>query len=75
MYRNCKVKKCCIDRQFSTCAECNEFANLRECRNLHNLISRIFGFIFRTNRIGNLNRIRELGIDQFTKEVTAEGDG
>lgn len=74
MMRNCKVKTCCIDHQLSTCAECGEFANLKQCRKLHNLISKIFGFIFRTNRIGNLNRIREVGLDQFTKEVTTGAD-
>lgn len=74
MYRNCKVKKCCIDRQYTTCAECNEFVNLKECGKLYNLISRFFGFVFRTNRIGNLNRVREVGIDQFQREVLAESD-
>ena len=74
MMRNCKVKKCCLDRQLSTCAECDEFVNLRECRKLHNWISRIFGFIFRTNRIGNLYRIRDVGADRFREETTARSD-
>lgn len=74
MYRGCKVKKCCLDRQLGTCAECDEFVNLRDCRKLHNWVSRIFAFIFRTNRIGNLYRIREVGVDEFRQEVTAASD-
>jgi hypothetical protein len=69
MIKNCKIKQCCIGRQYSTCAGCEEFANLKECRKLHNLISRLFSFVFRTDRIGNLNRIRQVGRDQFEKEA------
>ena len=72
MMRNCRVKKCCIGHEYGTCADCDEFANLRECRKLHNLISKIFGFVFRTDRIGNLNRIRVVGVDEFAKEMVAE---
>jgi len=55
----CKVKPCAIERGYSTCAECSDFADLRDCKKLNNFISKIFAFIFRSDRIGNLYRIRE----------------
>lgn len=70
MYKNCKVKQCAVTREYSTCADCEEFENLKECKKLHNWVSRLFGFIFRTNRIANLNHIREAGLDKFNEEIS-----
>ena len=69
MHSRCKVKRCCLDRQYATCAQCDDFANLKQCGKLHNLISIVFGFIFRSNRIGNLGRIREIGVEKFADEA------
>ena len=68
MNRNCKIKKCNIENNYVTCADCKEFDDLKKCRKLNNVISKVFSFIFRTNRIRNLNSIREVGIDQFKAE-------
>lgn len=65
MFKNCPVKKCVSDNSFKTCAQCGAYSNLKQCRKLHNPISRIFGFIFRTNRIGNLEQIRADGFEKF----------
>lgn len=61
MNLHCKVKPCVKERNFCSCAECGDFENLRECKKLNNFISKIFGFVFRSDRIGNLERIRESG--------------
>ena len=71
MSLNCKVKPCAQERNYNSCADCVDFENLKECKKLHNFVSRIFGFIFRTNRIANLNRIREIGMDRFKEEKQA----
>ena len=65
MNRGCKVKPCVQERNYTCCAECGDFANLKDCKKLNNFISKIFALIFRSDRIGNLNRIRESGIDEF----------
>ncbi|MCK5173858.1 MAG: DUF3795 domain-containing protein [Planctomycetes bacterium] len=68
MNKGCKVKPCAQERNCSTCGDCGGFENLKECDKLNNFISKIFAFIFRSDRIGNLNRIREIGIDRFKEE-------
>ena len=73
MNRNCKMKACAMERKYITCADCTEFDNLKECKKLNNLVSKFFGFIFHTDRIGNLNRIREVGLDAFKEEKRIEG--
>ena len=67
-FKNCSVRKCAISRNYNTCAECSDFENLGQCKKLNNIISKIFGFIFGTNRIGNLNRIKEVGLGKFTED-------
>ena len=69
MFAGCPVKACCLEREIATCAECVDFENLKQCRKLNNLIAKIFGLIFRSNRIGNLERIRQLGVEQFAREM------
>ena len=68
MALNCKVKPCANEHCYSTCAECAQFDDLKNCKKLNNVISKIFALIFRSDRIGNLYKIRELGLDQFKAE-------
>lgn len=65
MFRNCPVRKCAMDANFDTCAQCGEFKELRCCRKLNNFVSKLMGFMFRTDRMGNLERIREIGLEKF----------
>ena len=67
------MKACAIEHKYTTCADCAEFSDLKDCRKLNNLIANFFGFIFRTDRIGNLNRIRKSGIEVFIEEKRREG--
>ena len=75
MHRNCKVKPCAMERGLTTCADCTDFENFKDCRKLNNFISKIFALIFRSHRIGNLNRIREIGLDKFKEELKISKKG
>ncbi|MFC1734521.1 DUF3795 domain-containing protein [Candidatus Hydrogenedentota bacterium] len=68
MFPKCPVRKCAMEHNFTTCADCDDFGDLKKCKKLHNMISIIVGFLFRTNRIGNLDRIREIGLEKFVEE-------
>ena len=65
MFRNCPIKKCNLDHQRTTCADCTEVQELADCGKLNNLISKFFAMVFHTNRIENLNTIRKVGLEQF----------
>jgi len=69
MYKNCPVKQCCIEKQYTTCAECTQYVDLRKCKKLNNYVAKIIGFIFRTNKIKNLERIREIGLENFRERI------
>jgi hypothetical protein len=65
MFRNCPVKKCVIERSYVTCADCTEYTDLKLCKKLNSFVSKIFGWIFKSDRIGNCNKIRANGMEEF----------
>lgn len=67
MHSRCLVKRCAVERKIASCAECNEFADLHDCRKLNNFVSKLFGLVFRSDRIGNLERIRRGGLVEFQR--------
>lgn len=65
MNAGCKVKPCAKDRGYETCAQCCDFDDLKDCKKLNNFISKIFAMVFRSDRLGNLNKIKEVGLEKF----------
>jgi iron complex transport system substrate-binding protein len=69
----CKVRTCCIDQAWASCAECDKHGDVRQCRWYNNLIARLFGFIFRSDRRACVLRIKEIGLEPFAKEMAEKG--
>ncbi|MBN2042113.1 MAG: DUF3795 domain-containing protein [Spirochaetes bacterium] len=59
----CKLRACCIDNGYKSCAECVEFPDVDDCKKFNNIISKIFAFIFKSNRKACIDQIRNKGID------------
>ena len=70
MFKGCPIKKCTLEKKLETCAECKDFSDLKNCSKLNNFISRIIGMLTKSDRIGKLNRIREIGLEKFKAENT-----
>lgn len=64
-YDSCKIRKCAKDRGYFTCAECGEFL---ECKKLDNFISKIFSFLFKSDRVGNLKEIKGIGVEKWSTQ-------
>jgi len=58
----CKVRACCIANEHASCADCKEFENPNDCKMFNNVISKVFGFIFRSDRAACIRQIREVGL-------------
>jgi len=67
----CKVRSCCIGSSFATCADCPTYADPRQCRSYNTLVSRLFGFIFRSDRAACIDRIDQVGREAFAREMAA----
>ena len=67
----CKVRACCSGSGYTTCAGCTTHADPRQCARYNNLISRLFGLIFRSNRAACIDRLRAIGTKVFAAEMAA----
>ncbi len=69
----CKVRTCCIASKYATCADCTTHVDPRQCPGFNNLVSRLFGLIFRSNRAACIDRIDRIGREAFAREMAATG--
>jgi hypothetical protein len=65
----CKVRTCCGDNQYASCASCKEFQEPLDCLMYNNWIAKLFGFIFRSNRAACVRQIRLLGIEGHAADM------
>ena len=79
----CKIRKCCMEKGFHTCAECERLRvgerssgmmDVKDCRLHNNLIGKFFAFVFRSNRPACIRYIRENGEQAFAEEMTKRGE-
>lgn len=69
----CKVRKCCIKNNYTSCADCKEFDDFLQCKEFNSFMAKIFAFIFRSNRGACIRRIKEIGVEQFAAEMAEKG--
>lgn len=65
----CKVRSCCIEKHIKSCAECTEFQDPGACAKYNNFMSRLFGFVFRSDRAACIAQIKRLGLDGHAKAM------
>jgi len=67
----CKVRSCCQEHHFSSCADCQQHPEPLDCRMYNNFIARLFGWIFRSNRAACIRQIREVGVAGHAEKMAA----
>jgi hypothetical protein len=68
----CKVRSCCMENKFASCADCKEFPDPRACKKFNSFISRLFGFILRSDRSACIEQIRRLGVQGHADAMSRE---
>lgn len=58
----CKVRSCCMERAYASCAQCTDYADPRQCKRYDNFMSKLFGFVLRSDRAACIDQIRVLGV-------------
>jgi hypothetical protein len=69
----CKIRACCAEHEFASCANCAECSDPNECGNFNGLVARFFALLFRSDRAACIRQIRELGIDGHAEEMARTG--
>ncbi|MBN1622516.1 MAG: DUF3795 domain-containing protein [Endomicrobiales bacterium] len=68
----CKIRLCCIDNHYKSCADCREFPVVKDCKKFNNFISKIFGLVFRSDRAACIKQIRDIGISGHADNMTQQ---
>ena len=66
-YKACKVRPCCIEKGISSCADCDEYTSVKDCKIYNPLMIRFGQFITRTNRRKGIEMIKGKGESGFVK--------
>lgn len=69
----CKVRTCCTQHQFKSCAECAEFPDPRACLKFNNMISKLFGLVFNSDRAACIAQIKRLGLEGHAAAMAKSG--
>jgi hypothetical protein len=64
-YKECKVRPCCIENGYSSCADCKRYSSVRDCRDYNPVMIRFGQFITRTNRRMGIELLKEKGQREF----------
>ena len=65
----CKIRTCCIENSYTSCAGCDQFDDVADCQKFNNFMAKLFGFIFRSDRKACIYRIKAIGIEQYAEEM------
>lgn len=66
----CKVRTCNMEHNYSSCADCNEYPNVMDCKKFNNPVSKIFALVFNSDRNASLNLIKEKGNEGYATYMT-----
>ena len=64
----CKIRQCCIEKGFHSCADCT--MNVKDCKIHNNVIGKIFAFLFNSDRAACIHYIQINGYKAFAEEMT-----
>ena len=67
----CKVRSCCMEHKYKSCADCADFKEIMDCPKYNNIMAKLFGLIFRSNRSACIALIKEVGYEGYAKEMAA----
>ncbi|QGY46040.1 hypothetical protein GM418_20925 [Maribellus comscasis] len=66
-YKTCKVRPCCIKSGFDSCASCDKYKTIKNCKIYNPLLVRFGQFITQTSRRKGIEMIKEKGESEFIR--------
>ena len=65
----CKVRACCIEKHLKSCADCDDFNDPGQCKKFNNFFSKLFGFLFGSDRSACIDCIKNTGLEAYAKKM------
>jgi len=70
LYKQCKVRPCCADNGFFTCADCTIYASTKECKKYNPLLLKIASWVESSDRSKAIEMIKAKGRADFLTFMT-----
>jgi hypothetical protein len=71
-YQKCKVKPCCIEHNYFSCANCKEFSSVKLCKKYNPLSIKFGEYISCTSRAKSIEMIKEKGVIAFVEYMVSK---
>jgi hypothetical protein len=68
----CGVRTCCLHNGRSSCAECSRYPDARACPQFNNFVSKVVGFLLRSDRAACIDQIRAAGLQAHADRMAQE---
>lgn len=68
----CKIRTCNINQSFNSCAECSS-PGVKQCKVFNNPVSKLFAFVFNSDREATINLLNNNGVDSYLKHMNETG--
>lgn len=65
----CKVRTCCMENKYLSCADCRQFAEVMACKKFNNIFSKFFALVFKSDRNACVQKIKNEGADMFAQDM------
>jgi len=65
VYKKCKVKPCCAENGFFTCADCTIYASTKECKKYNPLLLKVTSWVESSDRSKAIEMIKAKGRTEF----------
>jgi hypothetical protein len=63
----CKIRSCCMENNYQSCADCKEFSDPMQCKKFNNFVSKLFALVFKSDRASCIKQIKEKGFEKHAE--------
>lgn len=68
----CNIRTCIIEKEIESCADCKE-PGIEDCKIFNNPVSRLFAFVFNSDRAASIQLIKDEGYSGFINYMEESG--
>lgn len=69
----CKIRLCNIENNYKSCADCEKFSDVNDCKKFNNIFGKFFSLVFKSDRKTSIEMIKTIGLDGYVLEMEKRG--
>ena len=56
-----------MEKGINSCAQCDEYTDVKDCKMFDNFVAKMFEFVFKSDRKAGIKMIKESGYEEFAR--------